>query len=92
MIYRTFYALHNGFFGFALGHIITELRGREHPKGHEKNEKKILDLDPVPDHYQNLITSKLGHDRPLVKISLKSVENFLRYPAFNLLFDPDLDL
>ena len=55
-------------------------------------KKKILDLDPVPDHYQNLITSKLGHDRPLVKISLKSVENFLRYPAFNLLFDPDLDL
>ena len=40
VIYRTFSVLHNGFFGFVLGRILRELRGREQPKVEAKNGQK----------------------------------------------------
>ena len=39
----------------------------------------FMDPDSDPDHSQNLITCSLSHLRHMVKISSKSVHNFLSY-------------
>ena len=43
-----------------------------------------MDPDSYPDHSQNLITCPLSHLGHILKISSKSVHNFLSYPE-----DPD---
>ena len=45
----------------------------------EESFKNILDPDGYPDHPQNLITFKLAHFGPILKILSISIHNFLSY-------------
>lgn len=44
--------------------------------------KKFLDPDSDPDHHQNLIDCSLTHFQHTLKISCKSVHNFLSYLGY----------
>lgn len=47
--------------------------------GHNANKslKRFKDPEPSQDHHQNLIISVLCHDKTSLKISLKSIHDFL---------------
>ena len=53
----------------------------------------FMDPDSDPDHYQHLITCSLSHLGHILKISSKSLHNFLSYLSLKLHFmdpeDPD---
>ena len=46
----------------------------------------FMDLDSDPDHSQNIITCSLTHLGHILKISLKSVHNFLSYLSLKITF------
>lgn len=51
--------------------------------GIEKKENEILNSVNDLDHHQNVINCSSGHFPPLVKMSLRSISNFLSYPGHN---------